>query len=196
MGTQEGNKKIHTYYLFLKEKKSSPTHKIMAIVSGSYKLKENHNLTSILEAQGVGKIERTIADQIHNNQIITITYDTEEKTINQKNTFVKNPNQTNNKNNDNYITNVVEYTIDAPPRIKNKESCWSMSFGCNGRTHDSVVLNDDGFVLKREECDNGSFVVTDTYIFNNELGLLDIIIKCITKDGKVVEAKRHFVRES
>ena len=145
----------------------------MAIIQGSYILKENDNLTGILEAQGVGKLERTLVDQI-NNQTLTIQYQPEEKIINQRNTYGKQ-------------TNVAEYVIDGPPSRKEES-------GGRGMVRDTVHLIDDGFVKKRE-AENGAFVVTDSYIFRPEEGRLDILMKCITKDGKVVEAKRCFVKE-
>ena len=144
----------------------------MAIVEGSYRLKENDNLTGILAAQGVGKLERTLADQIH-NQTLTIHYTPEEKTINQINTYGEQ-------------TTVQEYTLDSPP-LRKKE--------LGGRVLcDTVYLIDGGFVLKRE-AENGSFVETDSYIFREDEGRLDVLMKCVKHDGEVIEAKRHFVKE-
>ena len=138
----------------------------MPIINGSYKLKTNENLTSILAAQGLGMVARNMANSM--NQTFSYNYDEAAKTIEQ--TMVA---KNENKN---------TYVIDGPEVEKE-------AAGGRGILMDSVKLSDKGFILTRRE-KSGAYTAENEFVF--EEGKMTILMKTTTKDGKVVEGKRNF----
>ena len=141
----------------------------MAIINGTYKLKTNEGLTDILAAQGLGMVQRNLANGM--NQTFKFEYDEAAKTIVQT-TVAKNE-------------NVNTLVIDGP--AVEKEAA-----GGRGTLLDSVKLSDKGFIMTREE-KTGAYKCENEYVF--EEGKLTILLKTTKKDGKVVTGKRFFVKE-
>jgi len=138
----------------------------MPIIEGTYKLKKNENLTSILSAQGLGMMGRNMINK--QDMTYSVTYDEAAKKITQTN-IVKE-------------TNVTEFIVDGP-------AVETEAAGGRGTLLDSVKLSDHGYILTREE-KSGKYVAVNEFVFDE--GKMTISMTTTPKGGKPVLGKRYF----